>query len=1115
VLFGTTRRRRRKATDAPRQGAVTPVPAGEAPPSEAAPRRRRRGPWIAGGVLFLLLCVLGGWAVHEARTSTLQARFLSRIAGDLEFHLEPGPSPHIRFPVAGPYNERFGYTRIPDFVDRLRARGFSVEAQARVSPAFENVVDRGLYPVYRGKTQGGLEVLDRRGASLFQARYPERVFPAFDTIPEVLIRSLLFIENRELLDPRMPTRNPVLEWGRLAGASFDYTMKLLGSDRSVPGASTLPTQIEKFRNSPGGITGNAGEKARQLASASLRIYLDGPETIEAQRQVVLDYLNSVPLAAIPGHGEVNGLAKGLWVWYGLDHREVGELLRLEGGPLRPGDVPAPSEGGRGELVASPAGTSSSPEPVRAGLLASAPPELQAETGRAYRATLSLLLAHRRPTWYLGRPGGREELKELTDSYLRLLGSRGMISPELQRVALAAELDLRPRAPDPAPVSFVERKAANAVRTGMLGLLGVSGLYDLDRMDITVRSSIDGEVQRGVSDIIARLTDPAFVREQGLLQGRLLARGDPALVTYSFVLYERTPLGNVVRVQTDNYEGPLDLNFAGRMELGSTAKLRTLVTYLEIIDERYRRFAGLNPAEAAAVLPDVVDPLTRWTVDFLRANPGATVEEVLEGAMQRRYSASPRERFVTGGGVHTFSNFDRVHDNQVISVHEAFRHSVNLPFIRMMRDIERYYLYRTPGTKAQILEDPSDPRRQEYLARFADEEGQVFMNRFYRELSSAPPDSVVDRVVGGHRLTLQRMAWAFRTILPDAPVEEFQAFLRRHPARESITEAAARRAFDRAGPGTVTLADAGYLAGIHPLELWTANYLVENPGASRADLIRESVQARQDVYRWLFNTRRRDAQDRRIRSLLEVEAFMNLQEDWRRLGYPFENVVPSLASAIGSSGDRPGALAELVGVLVNDGVRYPVLRVEEVHLAAGTPFETVMNRSPFEGVRVLSPEVARVARAALSDVVENGTGRRVRGAVTDPEGNPVRMGGKTGTGDNRFNVYTPGGALVSSRAVSRTSTFVFYIGDRFYGVMTAFVQGPEADRFDFTSALPAQVVRILGPELSRLEGIASVGPTAGLPRLPPPATGVPSGEEGVVTGGTGTGDVPPAPPPQEP
>ncbi len=50
------------------------------------------------------------------------------------------------------------------------------------------------------------------------------------------------------------------------------------------------------------------------------------------------------------------------------------------------------------------------------------------------------------------------------------------------------------------------------------------------------------------------------------------------------MFERTAKGNMVRVQTDTTQLPFDINEGSKLELGSTAKLRTLATYLEIIAE---------------------------------------------------------------------------------------------------------------------------------------------------------------------------------------------------------------------------------------------------------------------------------------------------------------------------------------------------------------------------------------------------------------------------------------------------------------------------------------------------------------------------------------------------
>jgi hypothetical protein len=69
-------------------------------------------------------------------------------------------------------------------------------------------------------------------------------------------------------------------------------------------------------------------------------------------------------------------------------------------------------------------------------------------------------------------------------------------------------------------------------------------------------------------------------------------------------------------------------------------------------------------------------------------------------------------------------------------------------------------------------------------------------------------------------------------------------------------------------------------------------------------------------------------------------------------------------------------------------------------------------------------------------------------------------------------------VISSRAVSRTSGFVFYIGDRHFGVVTAAVSGSAAADYRFTSALPLAVLKVLTPEInSRLwrRGVAVVPP----------------------------------------
>jgi membrane peptidoglycan carboxypeptidase len=282
-------------------------------------------------------------------------------------------------------------------------------------------------------------------------------------------------------------------------------------------------------------------------------------------------------------------------------------------------------------------------------------------------------------------------------------------------------------------------------------------------------------------------------------------------------------------------------------------------------------------------------------------------------------------------------------------------------------------------------------------------------------------------------------------------------------------------YEKADPQAVPLADRGYVAGVHPLELWLVGYLRRHPGAGITQVVRASSAERQAVYGWLFFTRHRNAQDNRITSLLEIEAFLDLHRSWERLGYPFASLTPSLATAIGSSGDRPAALAELMGIILNDGIRLPTVLVDGLDFGVGTPYETHLGRAEVPATQVLAPEVAAVVRGMLTQVVEQGTARGLRPALAQPGGGPHVAGGKTGTGDHRYFVYAKNGAVVESRVVSRAATFVFMLDNRYFGTVTAYVPGTEAARFHFTSALPVRVTGLLMPTLDRLTAPAPASP----------------------------------------
>jgi hypothetical protein len=101
---------------------------------------------------------------------------------------------------------------------------------------------------------------------------------------------------------------------------------------------------------------------------------------------------------------------------------------------------------------------------------------------------------------------------------------------------------------------------------------------------------------------------------------------------------------------------------------------------------------------------------------------------------------------------------------------------------------------------------------------------------------------------------------------------------------------------------------------------------------------------------------------------------------------------------------------------------------------------------------------------MAEVVAQGTARRLHGTFKYPDGKLITVGGKTGSGDNRIQTFNRQGGVTSSRATNRTATFVFYIDDRYYGVVTAYVQGREAEHYKFTSALPVTILKLLAPAI---------------------------------------------------
>jgi len=971
------------------------------------------------GTLFLLAC--GGAGYYEIVTSTFQARFLSRYAANLTFRVADGPSESISFPQKGPYDKRLGYVQLPLILKDLTQYGMVISRQARFSPELHSYAQRGFYIPYDEKSQAGLSIIDSKQQTMYKVVNPARVYKDFFDIPYAVVQALLFIENRNLLSNPYPTTNPAIEWGRFAKAALFRAGELLHIDMPAMGGSTLATQTEKFRHSEGGLTASALDKLVQMGSASVRAYRNGEDTTNFRKQLILDYLNSVPLSAAPGYGEVNGLGDGMYVWYGTTFKEMNRLLNLQ----------APKT-----------------------------PELEMQA-RILKQVVSLMIAHRRPSHYLVQ--GRKDLAILTNSYVRLLTDSGIIPKAVGEAAQIQPLFFRDFKSNAATQQITQNKGVNVVRNRLASQFDTS-LYALDRMDVSVVSTLDRKLQEEVSDYLKNIQDPEIAKEHGLVGKYLLAADQTDEISYSFTLFERTPAGNMVRVQTDTTQLPFDINEGSKLELGSTAKLRTLATYLEIIAELHADLVSRPPLELVKLISKTPDPLTLWACNQLVQNPGMPLAPFLQAAMQRTYSANPSERFFTGGGIHVFGNFRKEDNGRFATVTESLQNSLNLPFVRIMQDIVRYTMASQWENNRQLLLDDNDPRRKEVLDTFIDRESRTFLGRYWGKYSGKAAEQRLETLLAGIKPTALRLTIIHRHLFPQASEKSYIAFIRTKLPTSTIRNKQLAEMYERYKPGAYSLQDLGYLASVHPLELWLLDYLQQPGDKSLKDAIVKSEQPRRDVYGWLLRTKAKNARDSRIRTVLEIDAFSDIHRRWKNMGYPFDQLVPSLATALGSSGDRPAALAELVGIIINNGKRLPTHRFTRLEFGKGTPYETLVEQPPPQATQVLLPEVAAVLKEAMGTVVSEGTARRLLSTFQQADGSPLILGGKTGTGDNRIVTSSSSGHRTSSQALNRTATFVFYLGDNHFGTLITFVSGRSANAFSFTSALPLQVLKGMAPIL---------------------------------------------------
>ncbi len=932
--------------------------------------------------LLILLFILIGF-VLELKTSYVQSFIFNRKASKAEYVISNGKNSTIIYPKTGPFNIRAGYTSFDSIINNLGKNGWMIEKQANWNNGLRDIVLGNYSLPHKEKDVIGLSIFDKDNNVFYRFNKPQNTYKTFEEIPKLLIDTLLFVENGELLDG-YKNKNPVIEWDRLFSNVGLLLLNKIGFNTKANGASTLATQIEKFKHSPNGKTEIGGkksikEKYRQIVSASMKAYKNSRNTKQYRKDIVVEFVNSVPLGAISNYGEVFGFGDAMYMWYGIDFNTLNKSL-LNYDP------------------------------------------------KIFKYVLSLILAERRPNYYLNKNAAA--LEALCATYLNLLYKNGIISHYLYINSLKTGVIFNKHGIK----TEKSKKGDLNIRNSLFTMLRNNNLYDMNNMDIETKTVIDRSVQNKINLALANI-------DLSDLKGRrlLATHNDLNDLNIGFTLFKSNGNVNDLIIQTDNENKEFNINDGMKLELGSTAKLRTLVTYLETIAEIYSNIKNRHSN----------DNLSKWVLKQVNTKPELTIGELLELAMNKKYSGSPSESFYTGGGMHTFSNFEGKY-NGIITVRQAFYMSVNLVFIRIMKDIVDY----TIQTKV-IPDGLTDDLKKKYVDRFIIFEGNVYLDKFYNKYNGLDKNKAFELMIDNVPKIPFRLATAYRTVYPKNSIEDFTKFINsKVKYNKSMYDL-----YNKYEYGKYNWQDLGYITRLHPLELWLVAYMQDN--ILTRELRKKAIPIINESYNWILKPNKERARKRGISQLLEIDAFHHIHKKWRNVGYSFPKLVPSYATAIGSSGDKPISLARLVGIIINNGNMCKERKFEYIHFGKNTPYESLLK---FNGgcKNVIDQRVADVVKNAMLGVVNNGTARKIKSAYKE-----FSVGGKTGTGDNKYKIYNKKWKLKGKSVKNRTGTFVFFINSKWFGVLTTYVNGENASKYKFTSSLPMKILSMLKPELAPL------------------------------------------------
>ena len=648
-------------------------------------RAARRG--IRLTLLLLIATGAGVFAAWEMRTFCFQAYLFHSAARDAAFEVRPGAASWDLPAPSGPYDRRIGYRTCA--VHR-RAR------RARLRRGRAGPLERGAradrprpLPDLPGEDPGRPAPCSTSAApSCSRRAFPGAIYPSFDAVPPVVVEvAALHREPRAARRAPSPRRNPAVEWARLGRASRRSSLKIVDRDYDAPGGSTLATQIEKYRHSPSGRHRLARRQAAPDVLGDAARLFDGPGYARlARRQIVLDYLNTVPLAArARRYGEVDRPRR----------RPVGVVRRRFRATMN--------------RLRAPAASARRTSPLKA---------------RAYQQVLACCSRS------AGRPITCSPAATTSGAQPRatsalLAARRHHRARTLRDAALAQKLEFLPDPPPAAEraLSSGGRRPTPSGARRLATMLGRPASTTLDRLDLEVETTLDRPTQERVDRAAqgsASRRSHASVGLYGTACSDAEHRQRAADRT-ACTLYERGRRATVCARRPTTSTSRSTSTRAPSSSSARPPSCARSITYLEIIAALHERSASGARRELAGPADQRARPADPLGADYLaehtapgladdarRSDGAALFGEPVRALLHRRRRAPLLE--LRSGGRRPRADRAR----------RRCAHSVNLAFIRMMRDVVDHYVERRGSSPPRCSPRPADDsRRRAYLSRFAD------------------------------------------------------------------------------------------------------------------------------------------------------------------------------------------------------------------------------------------------------------------------------------------------------------------------------------------------------------------------------------------------------------